>query len=299
MLSQIPTYLPTLLAAATFVCLLLAKRRVNTTTLIAAWWWSVVAVLVVCITETYVSWTAASGTQNEFANHIATLRYVAAVATFCPVVAVLGAKRPQHNAWQMIVFSLWCVLVLPAAESYFVRRGGAVQIHDARGVFLWLLIGVGLINYLPTRFALTAVLIATGQVCLLANHLPLVGRFAGKPFGTSGLSLIAVGAWVAYFMSRRRQRASADRPWLDFFNCFGAFWGFRVAERFNSLASAQNHKARLGWFGFESADPSVTTPSVESSSIDNLDSLLLRFVNPDWIRQRRAGEALDTPSESS
>ena len=269
--------------------LVLAKKHVRGTTLIAAWWWSMAAGVAVGTVEIWMSWAIQEDDATRVAHGWAAVHFAAAAVTLCPMIAVLGAKRPQHQAWQLIVFSLWCVLVLPAAEAFFVRRGGVIQIHDARGLFLCLLIGVGLINYLPTRYVLSAVFFSLGQVSLFAIYLPILRRYVDRPPMILALSLFLAAALASHLVRRRQVQTTPDRPWLDFFNCFGAFWGLRVAERYNALAAAQNHRARLGWFGFEADDGTAVTGNLEPSAIANLDSLLLRFVSVDWISRRRIG----------
>ena len=110
-----PGIVTTLCGALTIALILALARRLRGTTLSAALAWAVVAVFAIGTVEFFHacgSIVTGSGVQI-------TLRYVAAITTFCPVMAVLGAKRPQHRAWQLIVVSLWCVLALPAAESFF------------------------------------------------------------------------------------------------------------------------------------------------------------------------------------
>jgi hypothetical protein len=48
------------------------------------------------------------------------------------MLAVLGAKRPQHAAWSFVVLAFWGILALPAAETYFLQRGQRREMGDAR-----------------------------------------------------------------------------------------------------------------------------------------------------------------------
>ena len=53
-------------------------------------------------------------------------RFAAAVLSFAPTMALLGAKRPQNGAWQFVVITLWAILALPAFEVLLRGRGEAL-----------------------------------------------------------------------------------------------------------------------------------------------------------------------------
>src|SRR5262245_57743439 len=82
------------------------------TTLVAPMVWALVALLLLVVDAAMSSGT--DGMEAKF-------QAIAATATFCPLVSLLGAKRPQHRAWQWIVLSLWAVAALPAIESLIVH----------------------------------------------------------------------------------------------------------------------------------------------------------------------------------
>ena len=111
----------------------------------------------------------------------ALVRFALAAATFCPLMAVLGAKRPQHRGWQWVVASLWLVLVWPAGQA--ALAGVGLELFIAWKLFLLGLIALGVVNYLPTRHWLAALLVAAGQLALLweflgsANPAKQVGDF--------------------------------------------------------------------------------------------------------------------------
>ncbi len=117
--------MPVMLAAlAAFAGLARCFRSLEGTTLRAPWYWTLAAVV-------------APGRGRVFrravplsASHV---RYLAAVATFCPLMAVLGAKRPQDRPWQFVVLSLWIVLALPGLQAWFSRPHAARSICTARG----------------------------------------------------------------------------------------------------------------------------------------------------------------------
>ena len=239
-----------LLAALATAALLWGRKRLSGTTLISAWWWALAAAWCIAVVELARVWFAESLSEPT----LDAARYAAAAATFCPTMAALGAKRPQDKAWQLVVLSLWSILVLPAAESVFLHSGQAFEIRGARSWFLLGLIVVGAANSLPTRFWLSSLLAAAGQTMLLVDHLPL-GIIGGGDRGLLlGLALCvaAIGLAAAGLPARRAQRVPLDRLWLDFRDLFGALWGLRVAERVNASAALYRWNVALSWDGFRS-----------------------------------------------
>ncbi len=221
------------------------------------------------------------------------------------MMSLLGAKRPQDKAWHLIVASLWVVLILPAAESYFIRQGGKLQIHDARGWFLWLLIGTGWLNHALTRYWIACTLLAGAQVLLLAPHLPLLGEFS---VGRIWPALLTAAATLIVVASRPRNQTGLERVWLDFRDCFGTFWGVRVAERVNADSQRYDWPVRLEWTGIintvDSAESHTPTGDHDHdqesmSGLElSLQNLLRRFVSNEWIAERRGmrkGRAEQTP----
>ncbi len=93
-------------------------RPLHGTTLRAVWWWSFIALGTVVATELAIG--IMQPQDNSWAEP---LRFIAAASTFCPLVALLGAKRPQDRAWQWIVLSFWVILALPAAQAWLLRPG--------------------------------------------------------------------------------------------------------------------------------------------------------------------------------
>jgi hypothetical protein len=150
------------------------------TTLVAPWWWSTSVLVVVTALEVLAAIAVSVSTTGSNAGGvppawITHVELVAAALTFCPLMALLGAKRPQDRAWQFIVLSLAVVLLLPAAEALLFRPGAPVAMHAARRWFLVILLGVTLVTGLPTRRWLATLLLVTGQVLLLGEHVPGVG----------------------------------------------------------------------------------------------------------------------------
>ncbi len=266
----------------TIALILVLALRLRGTTLIAALAWAVVAVFAIGAVEFLkIRGSVLAGSSAQI-----TLRYVAAITTFCPLMAVLGAKRPQHRAWQLIVLSLWCVLALPAAESFFVRRGAAVQIHDARSWFLWVLLLTGGLNYAGTRHGLSALLAGIAQMILLGEHLPAWRRPVTATGVTVAMTLFLIAVLLVLIRSEKRilwGRGNLSRDpddlWSEFRNLFGTFWTLRISERFNVQAKLNHWPVELGYYGFRPA--AAARDGLADEPRQFLSSLLSRFISHD------------------
>jgi hypothetical protein len=304
------------LVVAALAGLAVAWRPMDGTTLRAAWWWSVAAIVAVAAADALTGDSAAG----------APVRFMAAILTFCPTVAVFGAKRPQDRAWQWVVLAFWGVLSLPAAEAWLLHSESQFQLHAVWSWFLAGMIVVSCANYLFTRFWASAVAVALGQWLLLADYLPL--RFSQLPHWTptAGLAALTIGVYLAMNPARSRLRLPPlDRVFLDFRDQYGVVWGLRIAERINASARMYHWPVRLEWHGFqfaqvverssdcstgateglpagqetfgptpwhgqETVPQQVVTMSQPTQQLANLEqsfrTLLRRFVSPEWIDRR-------------
>lgn len=228
------------------------------------------------------------------ATWIAPLRLAAVALTFCPVLAVLGAKRPQHAAWSFVVLAFWGILALPAAETFFLQRGQRLEMGDARSWFLWILILIGPVNYLPTRQWLAAALLAIAQAIALSEYLPLIHRplFAGQFL--VALMLGCLAPLVARAPRCRDVASPYDRLWLDFRDTFGLFWSLRLQERVNAVAATNNWPLVLGWSGIADRETGASlsqfNASIEPTLRTTMKGLLRRFVSNCWIAARMGSD---------
>jgi hypothetical protein len=280
-----------LFALVVGLAVLLSRRRaIGQTTLAGAWWWSVAAL---------AAWSGVELAAAAFGPSIRgalidSLRLAAMALSFCPIVAVVGAKRPQHGAWNFVVFSLWAVVALPAAEAIFLR-GHRLNVGAAWSWFLWILILLGPINFAATRYWLASWLVAAGQVIALSSQLAVVRRRLLPESELAGLVLCVAGVVVAWLASRRVTAAanSYDRVWLDFRDTFGMLWGLRVQERINAAARQHDWDLELTWGGFRNhtsnAPLAAIDKAVEPMLRTTFKGLLRRFVSNRWISERVSG----------
>ena len=282
-----------------------ALWRVRETTLLAPARWSIAAIVGIVAVEI----AAATFLPASRSDIVAALRFAAAAGTVCPAVALLGAKRPQNRPWQLVVLSLWIILVLPAFGMLLLRPGGVLEVHWLRQVFLLVLVAVGLLNYLATRFSFGAILAAVGQYSLLEEYLGTGWLPHGEGRVAVALSLIALGVAMLYSPLCKPQPTS-DRltsVWRDFRDWFGAAWALRVAERVNAAVSTSGCSAGLVWNGY-SFETSANANDQHSQARGNdvadaavglepsneqlvalertLRSMMRRFVSDEWIEQR-------------
>ena len=262
------------------------RGLVRDTTLTAAWGWAVAAVVAVGGMELLhwlIGGEPATGT-------VSLTRYLAALLTLGPAMSVLGAKRPQHRGWQFIVFSLLVVLALPAAQAAMFRPGAALVLPPAWAVFLGVLLIVGVVNHLPSRFGVPSFLSGLGQFALFTPYQPWWDVPRPELWPAIGLVLIVTAAVLAVSMPCKpaTSRLPLDRLWLDFRDLVGMAWGLRVAERFNGTARTQGWNVTLHWHGLadvSGGQPSLS-PEVEQAAQRSLASLVGLFAAPTWIADR-------------
>ena len=274
---------PLMFAALGVAALVWRRPRVEGTTLVAAWWWAVTSFACVGLAEIIAVTVLGQRSTSSYA-----LRYAAACTAFCPLMALLGAKRPQHRMWQFIVLSLWLVLALPAAQ-WWLFASGAIEIHPVRTALMALLVVVSLINYLPTRSWIAGLCYAGALVAVVSPFLAL-GSWPPPmtQMSIAALALADVGLVFALPPDRKR-RQPLDRLWIDFRDTFGTVWAMRVLERVNAVARGNGLSNVLSWRGFLDRGADGGTDAESKAAIETFYSLLGRFVSPAWI-ESRAGQ---------
>jgi hypothetical protein len=264
-----------------------ADRALVKTTLVAPCLWLAVSLLSILIVEILL-FLEGHAFQQKWAMP---LRYIAATSTCCPLMAVLGARRPHQLAWQFVVGSLWGILASPALEAIVLGRPSSLDISPLRGWFLWLLIGLGLVNYVPTRNWAAAMVMAGAQVALLGRWLPGLGGLGVNPSVITHVVLLfflglVVIAYILPFLALRhrnrdRRPSELDARWLSFRDRFGALWALRTLERVNATARASHWPMLLGWWGFYFHEPKFNWDNlpkpIRNELQQTMDNLLRRF----------------------
>lgn len=217
-------------------------------------------------------------------------RFAVAALTLCPVIAVLGAKRPQDRGWQWVVATLWLVLIWPALQTLAKPAGPTFEIFLPWKLFIVALIAMGPLNYLPTRHWLAAILVAGGQVLLFSKFLGIVQPHAWLVAAASCF-VFAAGLVTIWHRAQNNSEVLPEQTkrWLWFRDAYGAFWGLRIMQRVNETAALRNWPVQLTWTGFErvnavaglseAGEPRSETAATVVAEIDQaLDTLLRRFL---------------------
>lgn len=259
-------------------------RRVRGTTLAEPALWAIAAALSLAVADAWGAFITDASTEIW-----ASFRdYATAVSVFCPIMAVLGAKRPQHRGWQWVVASLWLVLLVPGGQALVASAGSRLELASAWRLLLWALIAIGLLNYLPTRHSVAAALFAVAQALLLSPYLLTIEMTA--QFRSVGVWVVASSILAVVISARRRVRGGPSQSpvttsslqglserWEALRDGWGAFWALRILQRINQTADLSDWPVRLHWWtGLELAE-SPWEPEVDAHIEQTFDSLLRRF----------------------
>jgi hypothetical protein len=244
--------------------LLLALRAHRATSLAHALVWANLA---------WLSWPLALLLDDADGTSISASRYCALGLTGCAGIAVLGARRPHVFAWNFVALGLFAVMVLPLVETLFL---GTHPVDPLRIFFMSATIAVGILNYLPTRFAPAVLLLAVacaGEIVLLFAPSWLPGEAGGFVVD----ALLAATPWVGWscVRPRRPELSEVDRLWLNFRDSWGLFWGQRVREQFNQAAFNAGWPITLTWRGVRT----TASANVDDERVsETLRAVLRRFI---------------------
>jgi hypothetical protein len=208
--------------------------------------------------------------------------YLALALTGCSSMAVLGARRPGVAAWNFVILGLLIVMVFLLMEGRLAEDDWILR--RVRTVFLASTIAIGFLNYVPTRLAPAAILLALG--CAL-EILSISGSESQTANGDSsraiGRLLVGLAPWAAYAQLRwhPKPRSEFDEIWLRFRNSYGMFWAQRLREQFNLSAKNSDWPVVLRWQGLRILHgASPHGPADRQAMYDNLRALMKRFDVP-------------------
>lgn len=218
----------------------------------------------------------------------------------CPMMSLLGAKRPQHGVWQFIVLALGVTLALPAVTAVLVRPGTMPDAHLLERWFMLGLAVLGWMNFAATRHGAAATLITAGHLLVARPFLPGFSPEAVWPgLDCAAAGMTAAGACLAVGQSwpavRRRGSPPAtplariDAVFQAVRETFGAAWSLRIAERFNAIAVHRGWPCRLSFAGLRVED-AVGGTNWERDAARGFRALARRFVNDAWLSRHGWGD---------
>jgi hypothetical protein len=187
------------------------------------------------------------------------LRYLALCLTACAGVAVLGARRPGVAAWNVVVIGLLVALCRPFLEGL-----GELRLERGHLIFLGVVLGAGLLNYLPTRQAPAVLVLGTWCALVLVDvQIPAMAVFP------------ALAPWLALLCAPRPTPQDFDALWRAHRDRFGFVWAQRLRDQFNRVAENAGWPVTLGWSGIRHSETGEM-PERERL-LATLHALLTRF----------------------
>ena len=233
------------------------------------------------------------------------LWYGAAVLGLCPLIAVLGSRRPGSRVWTWFIqIPLLLVLEWPVFSLWLQGteiRGLELESPHLVGYIMVLIMGVG--NYFGTRFTFSG--ITYGSACSLlvistSASCPwwLADRWSVRLWATC-LMMLALMLIDRGNLKQPMKVDRFDRLWLDVFDTFGVVWGRRIQDRINIIAEKEDWPVRLALNGF-TWSTSRSSESVRVATELRMEHafrwLFRRFVDRSWVDKRLgsvAGESVD------
>lgn len=220
---------------------------------------------------TLSAWLAIVASPSRF------MEYLALCLTACAIVALMGARRPGVYAWNFVVVGLLAVMLLPVAQRSI--SGGTLALDVLPALLLGSIFAVGLINFLPTRFWATAMLLFVAcvwELLWLCRDQPSKASWSLIP----GFAA-ACAPWMAWLAAHRPAQTDSqfDRVWLSFRDRFGLVWSQRLCDQFNRSAVNSGWPVVLTWKGLRRKPGAANAePLVRQEMSETLAALMKRFL---------------------
>jgi len=281
------------------------RNCVAQTTLTNAFGWGIGAILLWAVS---LFAAATASFTHLTSSHLDQLWYATAVVSTCPLISVLGARRPTNRVWNgFIILPLIAVLWWPALtlfRSWPDLPPLELQLPVYIGFVLVLIMGVG--NYLGTRFGMGAFLFGIALVLLLLPFSSMVELSNSTTHLLRSLGGIAIALATASAIQQGHREVAEESPfdriWFDFRDTFGIVWSIRIQERINQTAETENWPVRLGPIGFhwESENTSAEDKEQTRKKMEQtIRWLFRRFVEPEWIDARLNAVSTNNEAEHS
>ncbi|MER3417004.1 MAG: hypothetical protein C4297_12435 [Gemmataceae bacterium] len=237
-------------------------QALKDTTLRSAWLWLGLAWLVWTI-RSFGLWPEPLG------------NYLGLCGSALVVAAVLGARRPGADAWNLVVLCLAGVLCLPAGHAS--ASGWLLEIPWA--IFLIGLLTFGLINYLPTGLAAAMVFAGTAHALAAVPLVMELSEPIAHRLGMYADAVLVPALWLGWILTRRRAADAQDfqSRWRLFRDRFGLVWALRVQEQFRAAARHRGLPYDLTWRGLVPTAETACTRQEEAERL--VHALLQRFQN--------------------
>ncbi len=272
------------LAAVDAWWLIRLRRRLEGTVLLHTWYWGVWLLVVATLAVFAGRWWELSPSVRD------SLKWLLLSAGFCPFVARLGAKRPQHRAWHWIVLSFWVIAGLPAWQS--IAAGRAFRVGLLWDGLLVLLLLMQTADCLATRVWAAPWFLSAGQLLLHPDPrwwkaLPDSPALVVMAFLLGSIGLLAL---LRGWQPLPRTALGWTRVWRDFRDRMGVLWSLRLLQRFEQDSRQDETRVLLRWDGFVEADASGFRflEALPEETERLMRNLLRRFVDHSWIEAELA-----------
>lgn len=208
------------------------------------------------------------------------IMYLASLATIAGLVSVLNARRPGNAAWAMLMGLLVVVMLVPWLEGFGLAAGtdawDRLRIEGVWALFFVLLTGVGVANYVPTRFGLAAVCLGAGLLLEAAALYDVDATRAARGSMWVAYPVFLGAAFVVANWTARVVQPTVsgkNRLWTWFRDAWGVVWALRVQERLNRAAGLAS-----------GAEPS-------DRDLETLKALLRRFADKSRLDEIAGGDS--------